>query len=148
MVWRCGLSANLGCRSETCCTRLAENTGRKKSPKIRHLSTIAQLCRAISSQPKHVGLSTIGKKLVKQQNLPTCPYNNSASSPQSTFFSGEVFGELVYFLSPEAVMLRYQCACVCVCVCVRARAGVVCKRAVGFVATVHRCSGLVVTFQG
>ena len=33
----CGLSANLGCRSETCCTRLAENTGRNISPKIRHL---------------------------------------------------------------------------------------------------------------
>jgi len=29
-----------------CCTRLAENTGRKKSPKIRHLSTIAQLLLA------------------------------------------------------------------------------------------------------
>ena len=28
----CGLSANLGCRSETCCTQLAANTGRKKSP--------------------------------------------------------------------------------------------------------------------
>jgi len=28
----CGLSANSRCRSETCCTRLAENTGRKKSP--------------------------------------------------------------------------------------------------------------------
>jgi len=26
----CGLSANLGCWSETCCTRLAENTGRQK----------------------------------------------------------------------------------------------------------------------
>jgi len=25
----CGLSANLGCRSETCCTRLAENAGAK-----------------------------------------------------------------------------------------------------------------------
>jgi len=31
------------------CTRLAENTGRKKSPKNRHLGTIAQLCRAVSS---------------------------------------------------------------------------------------------------
>jgi len=28
------LCANFGCRSETCCTRLAENTGRKTSPKI------------------------------------------------------------------------------------------------------------------
>jgi len=38
-----------------------------QDPKIRHLGTIAQLCRAISSQQRHV--STIGKKLVKQQ----CP---------------------------------------------------------------------------
>jgi len=29
----CGLNANLECRSETCCARLAENTGCKKSPK-------------------------------------------------------------------------------------------------------------------
>ena len=29
-----GLSANLRCRSETCCTRLAENIGRKKVAKI------------------------------------------------------------------------------------------------------------------
>jgi len=61
----CGLSANLGCRSETCCTRLAENTGNKRVAKNRHLGTIAQLCRAISSQLRH--LSTIGNKLVKQQ---------------------------------------------------------------------------------
>jgi len=54
------LSANLRCRSETCCIRLAENTGHKKVAKNRHLGTIAQLCRAISSQLRHV--STIGKK--------------------------------------------------------------------------------------
>jgi len=35
--------------------------------KNRHLCTIAQLCPAISSQQRHV--STIGKKLVKQQYL-------------------------------------------------------------------------------
>ena len=50
-----------------CGTRLAANTGRKKMAKNRHLGTIAQLCRAISSQLRHV--STIGKKLVKQQYL-------------------------------------------------------------------------------
>ena len=61
------ICANLECRSETCCTRLAANTGRKKVAKNRHLGTIAQLCRAISSQIRHV--STIGKKLVKQQYL-------------------------------------------------------------------------------
>ena len=44
---RCGLGANLRCRSEKCCTRLAENTRRKKSPKTCHLGTIGQLCWAI-----------------------------------------------------------------------------------------------------
>ena len=43
-----------------CCMRLAGNAGPKKSTKIRHMGTIAQLCRAISSQLRHV--STIGKK--------------------------------------------------------------------------------------
>ena len=50
-----------------------QDTKNKKSPKIRHLRTIAQLCRAISSQLRHV--LTIRKKLVKQQYLPTCPGN-------------------------------------------------------------------------
>jgi len=53
----CGLSANLGCRSETCCTRLDENTGRKKSPKIGTIFATK-------------ALSTIRKKLVKHQYLP------------------------------------------------------------------------------
>jgi len=44
---------------------LTENAGPKKVAKNRHLGTIAQLCPAVSSQPRHV--STIGKKLVKQQ---------------------------------------------------------------------------------
>jgi len=43
--------------------RLAGNTGRK----IRHFGTIAQLCRAISSELRHV--LTIKTKLVKQQYL-------------------------------------------------------------------------------
>jgi len=62
----CGLSVNLRCRSEMYYTRLAENTERTKSRKIRHLGTIAQFCRAISSQVRHV--SSIGK-IVKQQHL-------------------------------------------------------------------------------
>ena len=36
---RCGLSANLECMSEICCTRLAENTGRNKSPSAHHRRT-------------------------------------------------------------------------------------------------------------
>ena len=44
----CGLNANLECRSEICCTRLTGNTGCENDAKNRHLSTIPQLCRAIS----------------------------------------------------------------------------------------------------
>ena len=70
----CGLSANLRCRSETCCTRLAENTGCKKVAKNRHLGIIAQLCRTISSQLRHV--STIRKKNLLSSNMSsTCPSN-------------------------------------------------------------------------
>jgi len=38
----------------------AANTGHKKVAKNRHLGTIAQFCRAISSQLRHV--STVRKK--------------------------------------------------------------------------------------
>jgi len=55
----CGLGANLECRSEI--------QDAKMTLKNRHLRTIAQLCRAISSQRRQV--STTGKKLVKQQYL-------------------------------------------------------------------------------
>jgi len=48
-TWR-GHSTNLECRSEMCCTRLAANTGHKKVANNRHLGTITQLRRAISSQ--------------------------------------------------------------------------------------------------
>jgi len=40
----CGLSANLECRSEMCCTWLAGNTGRKNDVKNRNLRTNAQFC--------------------------------------------------------------------------------------------------------
>jgi len=58
----------------TCCTRLAENTGRKKVAKNRHLCTIAQLCRAISSQLRHVS-TTIGKSLLSSNMSSRCPHN-------------------------------------------------------------------------
>jgi len=70
----CGLSPNLECRSETCCARLAESTGRKNVAKNRHLGTIAQVCRAVSSQLRHV--STIGKKNLLSSNVSsTCRHN-------------------------------------------------------------------------
>jgi len=58
----CGLSANLECRYEMGCTRLAENTGRKNTQKI-----AICICPAVSQQLRHI--STIEKKLVRQQFL-------------------------------------------------------------------------------
>jgi len=68
-----GLSANLECRSEMCCTPLAENTGRKKSPKIRHRRTIARICQTISSYLRHI--STVGKKMLNSTISSTCSHN-------------------------------------------------------------------------
>jgi len=74
-----------------CCTRLAGNTGRKNDAKNRHLRTIAHLCRAISSQLRHV--STIGKKLIKQQYIsPTCPYNMVNFGPLAAEIVSLVWG--------------------------------------------------------
>jgi len=85
-----GLSANLGCRSETCCTRLAENTRRKTSPKIRHLGTIAQLCRAVDSQLKHI--SKIGKKLLNSNISATCRHSMANFGPLTAEMRSGVWG--------------------------------------------------------
>jgi len=69
----CGPSANLECRSEMCCTRLAGNAEPKNARKNRHLGTIAQLCRAISSQLRHV--PTMGKNLLNSNISSRCPHN-------------------------------------------------------------------------
>ena len=63
------------------------NTGRK--PKNRHMGTIAQICRTISSQLRHV--STIRNKIVKQQYLLHVSETISAASrPKFTVLWGDV----------------------------------------------------------
>jgi len=57
-----------------CCTWLAEKSGHKNYAETRHLRTIAQLCRAMSLQLRHV--STIGKKILLISNI-------SSTSPRS-----------------------------------------------------------------
>jgi len=64
-----GLSANLECMSEMCCTLLAEI----QDAKDRHFGTIAQLCRAVSSQLGHI--STIEKNLLNADTSATCSHN-------------------------------------------------------------------------
>jgi len=82
----CGLSANLECRSEMCCTRLAGNTGRKN----RHFGTIAQICRAISSELRHV--STIGKNMLNSNTSSTCPDNMVNFGPLTAEIGSRVWG--------------------------------------------------------
>ena len=59
-VWNLLHAARWKCRTQ----KVAKNC---------RLGTIAQLCRAISSQPRHV--STIGKKLLSSDMSSTCPHN-------------------------------------------------------------------------
>jgi len=62
------------CKSETFCTRLAEKYRTQNRQKnYYHLRIIAQLCRAIYSQLRHI--LTIGKKLVKQQYPDVLTFN-------------------------------------------------------------------------
>jgi len=56
----CGHSANLECRSEMWCTRLAGNAGCKKIAKNSPCAHHCTICRAMSSQLRHI--LTIGKK--------------------------------------------------------------------------------------
>jgi len=88
----CGLSANLECKSETYCMGLAENTGPKISPRSRHLSTIAKICRAIFSQLRHV--STIGKNLLSSDISSTCPHNMVNFGPLTAEILSLVWGTL------------------------------------------------------
>jgi len=55
-----------------------------------HLGTIAQLCRAISSQLRHV--STIGKNLLNSNISPTCPHNMVNVGPLTAEISRRVLG--------------------------------------------------------
>jgi len=85
----CGLSANLGCTSETCSTRLAEYTGRQianNSPSGHHL----KICRAISSQLRHI--STIGKTLLNSNISSTCPHNMVNFGPLAAEIGSLVWG--------------------------------------------------------
>ena len=68
----------------------------QKVAKNRHLGTIPQLCRAISSQLRHV--STIGKKnLLSSSISSTCPHNMVNFSPLAAEIVSLVLGTPVNF---------------------------------------------------
>jgi len=71
--------ANLRCRSETCCTRFAKKYRKQKIAKNRHLSTIAQLCRAIIFAIK---ARIDNRKNSLSSNISsTCPHNMVSFGP-------------------------------------------------------------------
>jgi len=86
----CGISANLECRSEMYCTQLAKIQDAKKSPKNCHIGTIAQICRAVSSQRRHV--STIRKNLLNSNISFTCPRNMVNLGPLTAEVGSGVWG--------------------------------------------------------
>ena len=68
----------------------------KNRQKIRHLSTIGQLCRAISSQLRHV--STIRKKNLLSSNISsTCPHNMANIDPLTAEIGSVVWGTRANF---------------------------------------------------
>jgi len=66
----CGLSANLGCRSETCCLWLAENTGRKKPPSAHHRTTLSGYIFATKAH-----IDNRKKNLLSSNISSRCPHN-------------------------------------------------------------------------
>ena len=66
----CGLSANLECMPEMCCTRLAENTGRKKSPSRHHRTTSSGHVFATKAC-----IDNRKKNLLSSNISSTCPHN-------------------------------------------------------------------------
>ena len=75
----CGLSVNLECSSL-----------KIQDAKICHLRTIAQLCRAMSSQLRHI--STIGKNLLNSNISSKCPHNTVNFSPLTAEIDWWVWG--------------------------------------------------------
>ena len=78
-----------------CCTWLAENTGRKMTQKNRHLGTIPQLCRAISSQ---LGMYRQSEKKLLSSNISsTCPHNMVNFGPLAAEIVSGVWGTPAIF---------------------------------------------------
>ena len=63
-------SANLECRSEMCCTRLAGNTGRKKSPFWHHPTTLSGYIFRTKAR-----IDNRKKDLLNSNASSTCPNN-------------------------------------------------------------------------
>jgi len=77
-----------GLKPAACSSLQIQDT--KKSSINRHLGTIAQICRALSSQLRHV--STIGKNLLSINITSTCPHNMLNFGPLAAEIDPLVWG--------------------------------------------------------
>ena len=74
----CGLSANLGCKSEVCCSRLAGNAGPKKSPKIAICAPSGNFVRLCL---RNYASIDDRKNLLNSNISSTCPHNIANFAP-------------------------------------------------------------------
>ena len=88
-----------------CCTRLAGNTGRKN----RHFGTMAQFCRSISSELRHV--STIGKNLLNSNMSSTCSHNMAKFGQLTAKIGSLVWGTPENFNGFRVLSLLLQRHC-------------------------------------
>jgi len=79
-----GLSADLECRSEMCCMRLAENAGHKNLPSAHNHTTLSGYIF------RHV--LTIGKNLLNSNISSICPHNMVNFGPLTAEISWRVWG--------------------------------------------------------
>ena len=75
-----------------------------QDPKIHHQGTITQLCRAMSSQLRHI--STIGKNLLSSNISSTCPHNMVNFRPLAAEIGLPVWGTPANFKGFRAVGLK------------------------------------------
>ena len=71
-----GLSANLECMSEICCTRHAENTARKNSPSVHHRTNLSGYIFATKSTCRQSE-----KNLLNSNISSTCPHSRMNVGP-------------------------------------------------------------------
>ena len=87
----CGLSVNLRCRSETCCTRLAANTGhkksRQKSPSGDHHTTLSGYIFATKAH-----IDNRKKNLLSSNMSSICPHNMANFGPLAAEIDPVVWG--------------------------------------------------------
>jgi len=77
--------------SEICCTRLAGNTGRKKSPSAHHRTTLSDYIFATKAR-----IDNRGKNLLNINTSSTCPHNMANFGPLTAEIGSAVWGTQLF----------------------------------------------------